>query len=237
MHNTKIRQLSQKAIAALTLGPLFLVLTPVVAAYNRYKGIDTFFVQNRAGQNNTRFMAYKFQSMRPGNEPDSQRVTNLGKILRKSSLDEVPQLINIFRNEMDLIGWRPPTTSLHKMWESRIKINVKADQAEFQSVKEAIDLITQTKPGVLGALQISPLRGTHDNADKKGLKDIIAIEKNYVETRQKGYLKAAWQDAKIILTAPYAITKHTGQVARPHQPATSPQQSTEQTAQDISPDQ
>lgn len=233
MRNTTIRQISQKTIAALTLGPLFLVLTPLVAAYNKYKGIDTFFTQDRAGQNGSRFRAYKFQSMRPGNEPDSERVTGLGKLLRKSSLDEVPQLLNIFKDDMDLIGWRPSPKSLSDMWSSRAKINVNANQAEFQSVKEAIDLITQTKPGLLGAVQLSPLRGTHDDADKNGLKEIIALEKSYVETRQKSYLQAAWQDTKILLIAPYAITRHTGQVARTPTP---PQDNAIHTIQDRSPD-
>lgn len=234
MRNTTTRQVFQKAIAALTLGPLFLVLTPLVAAYNKCKGMNTFFTQDRAGQNGGRFMAYKFQSMRPGKEPDNERVTGLGKLLRKSSLDEVPQLLNIFKDDMDLIGWRPSQKSLHDMWSSRAKINVNADQAEFQSVKEAIDLITQTKPGLLGAVQLSPMRGTHNNANKNGLKDIIALEKDYVETRQKGFLQAAWQDTKILLIAPYAITKHTGEVART--PSTPPQDNAIHTIQNRSPD-
>ncbi|MDE9450353.1 sugar transferase [Aliiroseovarius sp. Z3] len=72
------------------------------------------FMQPRMGRNCTPFMAYKFRTMTPStksrraNDPlENERITSLGAALRQSRLDELPQIINVLRGEMSLIGPRP----------------------------------------------------------------------------------------------------------------------------------
>ncbi|GEM_PF-1442011 len=219
MLDTQIRQISQKVIAAVILAPLMLVLTPIVAIINAQNGIGTFFSQERYGQNGKKFKALKFKTMRDGDAPDEERVTSLGRFMRKSSLDELPQLINILKGDMDLVGWRPLIHGYHDIWDKHESLNSHADQAELVSVKESIELIARTKPGLLGVIQISPLRGKYESVDKKGFREIVELEKQYVRTRQRGALVAAWQDAKVISIAPYAILKYRGHVCRQHLPA------------------
>lgn len=75
--------------------------------------LNLFFVQQRIGYKNQPFYIIKLKTMRDlkdaqGNLlPDEQRITRFGKFLRKTSLDELPQLINIFKGEMRLVGPRP----------------------------------------------------------------------------------------------------------------------------------
>lgn len=72
-----------------------------------------FFIQERIGKNNKVFKVFKFRSMRVERErngeklSDSQRMLKIGSILRKLSIDELPQLINIIKGEMSFIGPRP----------------------------------------------------------------------------------------------------------------------------------
>ena len=76
-------------------------------------GSPILFTQNRVGKNNKIFKMMKFRTMKDGVDkygnllPDSERLTNFGKILRSTSLDELPELINILKGDMSLIGPRP----------------------------------------------------------------------------------------------------------------------------------
>jgi undecaprenyl phosphate N,N'-diacetylbacillosamine 1-phosphate transferase len=97
-------------IGIITLSPLFIVLALLV----RTKlGSPIFFKQERPGKNEKIFTLCKFRTMTDKKDengnllPDSVRLTKFGKILRATSLDELPELLNILRGDMSIIGPRP----------------------------------------------------------------------------------------------------------------------------------
>lgn len=98
------------------LSPLMLIVA--VAIKLESKG-PVLFKQTRLGENAKEFQIYKFRSMCVGAEQmgtgqysfaDDMRVTKVGKFIRATSIDELPQFINVLKGEMSLIGFRPPLT-------------------------------------------------------------------------------------------------------------------------------
>jgi undecaprenyl-phosphate galactose phosphotransferase len=144
------------SLLLLLLSPLFLVLS----AFIRKTGATAFYDHPRIGQNGKPFNCLKFRSMRPDadkvlrelleNDPiaraewdkdfklkNDPRITPVGHFLRKTSLDELPQLINVLKGEMSLVGPRPIV------------------QAELARYGERAGLYLQVTPGITGLWQIS----------------------------------------------------------------------------------
>ncbi|MGM0582572.1 MAG: sugar transferase [Bacteroidota bacterium] len=97
-------------IALIIASPIFLTVSFLLAVFQNGK---VFFTQKRPGLNEKIFLLIKFKTMRDDKDehgeplPDEQRLTWIGKIVRKTSMDEIPQLLNIIRGDMSFIGPRP----------------------------------------------------------------------------------------------------------------------------------
>jgi len=114
-------------VAALVALLLLLPLLVVLAWLVRRDGHPALFRQTRAGQHGRPFQLYKFRTMRADVDPfgdspqtgDDPRITPIGRWLRETSLDELPQLLNVLRGEMSLVGPRPLYLQQMAEWTPR----------------------------------------------------------------------------------------------------------------------
>lgn len=101
-------------IVLLLIGWLLIIITIFLHFAN--KGAGAFFLQDRPGKDEKVFKVIKFKTMTDERDaygnflPDEQRLTKVGKFVRSTSIDELPQLINVFKGDMSLIGPRPLLT-------------------------------------------------------------------------------------------------------------------------------
>ena len=129
-------------LAFLILSPFFLILVFIVSISNNGKA---FFFQGRPGKNGKIFKVIKFKTMNDKKDekgrgnllPDSKRLTAIGKFMRRTSLDEIPQLLNVIKGEMSLIGPRP------------LLIDYLPLYSEFQKKRHEV------KPGITGWAQVN----------------------------------------------------------------------------------
>lgn len=101
-------------IALICISPLLLII--IVWLHFANKGAGVFFTQERPGKNAKLFKVIKFKTMTDERDvegkllPDAQRITKVGRFVRSTSIDELPQLINVLKGDMALIGPRPLLT-------------------------------------------------------------------------------------------------------------------------------
>lgn len=99
------------SVGLVCLSPLLIIVT--VWLHYANKGAGAFFYQERIGRNGKFFKVYKYKSMTDERDengellPDSKRLTKVGRFVRSTSLDELPQLFNVLKGDMSLIGPRP----------------------------------------------------------------------------------------------------------------------------------
>jgi len=109
-HTKVVLDFLAAAMLLIVISPVFLIIAVVLSFSNRGRA---FFVQPRIGKNNNVFKVIKFKTMNDrtdqrGNPlPDEKRLTAIGKFVRKTSLDELPQLVNIVKGDMSFVGPRP----------------------------------------------------------------------------------------------------------------------------------
>ena len=136
--------------------PMLIVLAPVLALIAFFVKLDSrgpvFFRQTRLGLNGKAFGIFKFRTMRVLENGDTvvqakandDRVTGVGKFLRKTSLDELPQLLNVIAGEMSIVGPRP---------------HARAHDLFYMTVVENYELRQAVKPGITGWAQVNGHRG------------------------------------------------------------------------------
>lgn len=176
-----------------------IALIPIAIAIKLDSPGPIFFGQTRCGWMGKRFQIWKFRSMYVGSEDTSQgkirikplgetgsldpRVTRVGGFLRKTSLDELPQFLNVLKGEMSLVGTRPPTP----------------DEVEYYEVPEWQRL--DVKPGMTGEWQVNGRNHIRD------FKDIIELDLRYQRNWSLIY------DLKLIIkTILVVFTKESGAV-------------------------
>ncbi|MES2444553.1 MAG: exopolysaccharide biosynthesis polyprenyl glycosylphosphotransferase [Pseudomonadota bacterium] len=173
------------AVLLLILTPL-LVLT-AIAILIESRG-PVFFIQTRIGRANQQFRMFKFRSMRADRTDanantltarDDQRLTRVGKFIRATSIDELPQLINVLRGEMSIVGPRPHA------------LGARADEKLYWEVDERYWHRHAAKPGLTGLAQVRGYRGaTNEHID---LVNRLHADLEYLDNW------TIWRDIKIIL--------------------------------------
>ena len=145
--------------AIVVLAPLLLAVA--LAIWLEDRG-PVLFIQPRTGRNNRFFPIYKFRSMRQARadsagdrsaSKDDDRVTRVGRFIRRTSIDELPQLFNVVRGHMSVVGPRPHA------------IGSQAGDKLFWEVDERYWLRHSLKPGLTGLAQVRGLRGATDHED------------------------------------------------------------------------
>ena len=198
----RMMDVSGSAMALLFLAPILLSIAALIKLTS--KG-PVLFKQTRIGQNGKEFTFLKFRSMYVNNDPsihqeyirkliaqkldgtdgtykikNDPRVTRIGRFLRKSSLDELPQFINVLRGEMSLVGPRPPIPyelESYSLWHRR--------------------RIFEARPGLTGIWQVAGRsRTTFD--------EMVRMDLRYIRQR------SLWLDVKILFKTPIAVFRGDG---------------------------
>jgi O-antigen biosynthesis protein WbqP len=161
-------------ILLLILSPVFLTVASVIFIED---GSPIFFKQKRVGINYTFFNIYKFRSMKKNTpnvathllENPESYLLQIGGVLRKLSLDELPNLINIIKGEMVFVGPRPALYNQDDLMALRVATG-----------------IDKLKPGITGWAQIN-------GRDEISIESKVALEKEYLER------KSVWFDIVILV--------------------------------------
>jgi lipopolysaccharide/colanic/teichoic acid biosynthesis glycosyltransferase len=109
-HGKRLFDVIVSAVGLVALGPVLLLLSVLVRCFF---GTPVLFRQQRSGRDRQPFTILKFRTMSDARDasgallPDSQRLTRFGRLLRLSSLDELPEMVNVLKGEMSLVGPRP----------------------------------------------------------------------------------------------------------------------------------
>ncbi|GGE02576.1 hypothetical protein GCM10011515_22790 [Tsuneonella deserti] len=167
------------------LAPLMLLVALLIKLED---GGPVFFVQRRLGRGNRFFGMYKFRSMRVHDTDadgkrsasrDDDRVTRIGRFIRRTSIDELPQLANVLRGEMSMVGPRPHAIGSY------------AGDKLFWQVNDDYWHRHSLKPGVTGLAQIRGYRGA--TAQEEDLENRLRADLEYIRTW------SPWRDALIVL--------------------------------------
>jgi lipopolysaccharide/colanic/teichoic acid biosynthesis glycosyltransferase len=175
MRMKRVMDVVLAGIALLVLAPLLVVVALAIVVVD---GRPVFYVATRVGQHGRCFRLYKFRTMVPAHSAalgpgssvtvhDDPRVTRIGKILRQTKLDELPQFLNVLRGEMSIVGPRPHALA------------AKAGPLLYQEAVKHYDSRHRVKPGITGWAQVNGWRGetnTLEQIRKRVEHDLYYIE-------------------------------------------------------------
>jgi len=188
----RLQDIGLSAIGLLLLSP---VLAVIALAVRRDSPGPAFFRQRRHGFNNEEVVVWKFRTMRQEAADakaerqvtaNDERVTRVGRFLRKTSLDELPQLINVLQGSMSLVGPRPHA------------IGMKTGQEESATLVAEYAQRHRIKPGMTGWAAIHGSRGPLATAED--VRRRVALDVHYIEHQ------SFWLDAWIIvMTVPSVL--------------------------------
>lgn len=194
-----LKSIEDKIIASIAL----LVLSPVLLALAIAVKLDSkgpvLFKQKRYGFNNELIEVYKFRSMYTDQcdfaaaklvTRGDPRVTRVGRIIRRTSLDELPQIFNVLKGELSLVGPRPHATK------------AKAAGELYEHVVDGYFSRHKVKPGMTGWAQINGWRGETDTPDK--IRNRVEFDLHYIDN---------WSltlDLYIMARTPFALVKAEG---------------------------
>jgi putative colanic acid biosynthesis UDP-glucose lipid carrier transferase len=182
-----LKQIEDYVVAGLGLLAISPILLLAAVAIRLESPGPIFFRQTRVGFNNKPFMVYKFRSMHidpqddgsVGIARDNARITKVGAFLRKTSIDELPQLINVLKGDMSIVGPRPHVPNMRVGAESY-----------YNAVKEYAHRY-RIKPGITGWAQINGMRGGIHTVDKA--RRGVDLDISYIENW------SLWLDIKIMI--------------------------------------
>ena len=169
---SRCKRLLDIAVAAallLLLSPVFVAIALCIRAES--KG-PAFFRQSRGGLRGRPFTIYKFRTMRVMENGEQvlqarrrdPRITPLGAFLRKTSMDELPQLINVLKGDMSLVGPRPHAVAHDREFQERLPIYIERFAA---------------KPGITGLAQVRGFRG--ETLTLESLEERLSADLEYIE--------------------------------------------------------
>ena len=183
-------------VSATLLLFLFPVLLAIAVAVRAERRNVVIFRQARTGFDGKPFKIYKFRTMRVCENkdvvqarPGDARITPVGGFLRRTSLDELPQLVNVFRGEMSLVGPRPHALD---------------HDADFEDRNAAYSQRRVARPGITGLAQISGARGTIETDDD--LNRRVYYDTAYVQEW------SFFEDLRILFGTIWAVLKKDGAV-------------------------
>jgi Undecaprenyl-phosphate glucose phosphotransferase len=178
-------------LALIACAPLMAVIALAIRLDSRG---PIFFVQDRFGFNNQTIRVFKFRTMYVDKADASganrtvrkdPRVTRVGRFLRSFSLDELPQLFNVLRGEMSLVGPRPHA------------LGMKAGERLYHDAVSDYFLRHRVRPGLTGWAQVNGLRGEIDTLDKARRR--VAFDLHYIDHW------SLWLDLKILVMTVVAM--------------------------------
>jgi putative colanic acid biosynthesis UDP-glucose lipid carrier transferase len=173
-------------------------LIPILYIINKLSSPGpVYFIQDRIGAKDKIFKCYKFRTMYCGNKSIGKyqpaiagdtRITKLGKFLRKSNLDELPQFFNVLKGEMSIVGPRPHSIAYNEI---------------YMKMVDEIKIRSWVKPGITGWAQIHGFRGDVPDYEENKKRTVKRIEYDlwYIENW------SIWLDIQMILTTIWQMIK------------------------------
>jgi Undecaprenyl-phosphate glucose phosphotransferase len=189
-----VKEIEDRVIAAIALVLLSPVMIGVALAVRFTSKGPVLFKQKRHGFNNQLVEVYKFRSMYTDMcdakasklvTKDDPRVTPVGRIIRKTSLDELPQLFNVLKGELSLVGPRPHATAC------------RAGERLYNEVVDGYYARHRMKPGITGLAQINGWRGETDTEEK--LQRRVEYDLQYIDNW------SVWMDLYILAMTPVSL--------------------------------